>query len=200
MGSIFGTDGVRDQAGRGWLAPERVRRLGQAAGTLLGRDPAFFFAKVPAAFRHFQDGQSRRSPAHGSVLIGRDPRASGPRIERALIDGLSSVGRKVALTGVLTTPGVATLARRWGASLAIVISASHNPARDNGIKLISPQGFKISDTAEEAIEALLLSPDFAPPRAKRPRAPRDVSAHLDDYTKVLSGFSQSLMGMKMAVD
>src|SRR5206468_3912919 len=113
----------------------------------------------------------------GRVLIGRDTRASGPEIERALAEGFQSMGVDVGLLGVITTPGVSLMTAMSGARLGIVISASHNPAEDNGIKLVSPQGFKIPDAAEEAIEKLLKGRLLAA-RIRRPKTAIDVSRHV----------------------
>jgi phosphoglucosamine mutase len=194
MGDLFGTDGIRDRAGRGNLAPDRVRRLAEGAGRLLREAPGSFAAAPPPRFR----GLARRAaPPNGRVLIGRDTRASGPAIERQLIAGFRAAGVGTLRAGVVTTPGVATLTRLWGCALGVVISASHNPARDNGIKFISPQGFKIPDAAEEAIEARLAR------RAGAPRpgpSPQDRSPRVGDYLRFLERFGPPLGGMRIAVD
>ncbi|RPH48782.1 MAG: phosphoglucosamine mutase, partial [Planctomycetota bacterium] len=96
-------------------------------------------------------------------------------------------------------PGVATLTRVWGCALGAVISASHNPAEDNGIKLVSPQGFKIPDAAEESIEKLLRGKPVAA-RVKKPKAAVDLSAKNSDYLDFLSGFSRPLKGLKIIAD
>ena len=200
MGTVFGTDGIRDRAGHGWLALSKVTLIARAAGSLLARRASAFRTPVPRGFARLRTGVSRTSPARGCVLIGRDPRASGPGIERALAEGFAAHGVGVALAGVVTTPGVSYLARRWGCALGVVISASHNPAEDNGIKFISPQGFKIPDAAEEAIEAILSSGDApAKPRRQAP-APKDVTKRLSEYVDFLSGFSRPLKGMKIVID
>src|SRR5688572_6411174 len=155
MGEIFGTDGIRDRAGQGFLATDKVVQVARAAGAVLRKSPAQFKASIPKAFLHLKTAPATKGPGKGRVIIGRDTRASGPEIEAALASGFQSMGVEVGLAGVITTPGVATLTRLWGGALGVVISASHNPAEDNGIKLISPQGFKIPDVAEESIEKLL---------------------------------------------
>src|SRR5262245_7393889 len=175
MGEIFGTDGIRDRAGNGFLAPDKVVQIGRAAGVALGKNPAAFKAPIPKAFRHLKPPAVRKGPGRGRVIIGRDTRASGPEIESALAAGFQSVGIDVGLAGVMTTPGVATLTRLWGGALGVVISASHNPAEDNGIKLISPQGFKIPDAAEESIEKLLRGKPVGA-KVKKPKPPVDLSA------------------------
>jgi phosphoglucosamine mutase len=199
MGSIFGTDGIRDRAGQGWLSPANVRRIGRAAGFLLSRDPALFRTPLPARLRRLRTPTSAKSPARRCVVIGRDPRASGPGIERALAEGLAEHGVAVVSAGVVSTPGVAYLARRWGALLGIVISASHNPAGDNGIKLISPQGFKVPDAAETALEEILRGGDPPAAGTSAPR-PRDASRRVSEYLDFLAGFSRPLKGMRIVAD
>jgi len=199
MGDIFGTDGIRDKAGHGFLAPDKILQVARASGVVLKKSPASFRASIPKAFLHLKTPVTRRGPGRGRVIIGRDTRASGPGIEASLAAGFQSAGVDVGLAGVMTTPGVATLTRLWGGALGVVISASHNPAEDNGIKLISPQGFKIPDGAEEAIEKLLHGKPVAA-RVKRPKAAVDLSAHADDYLDFLTPFSRSLKGMKLVID
>jgi phosphoglucosamine mutase len=199
MGEIFGTDGIRDRAGRGYLSSGKVIQVARASGTLLRRDPSQFKASIPRVFRHLKAEMPRSGPGRGRVIIGRDTRASGPDIEAALASGFQSVGVDVGLAGVITTPGVATLTRLWGGALGVVISASHNPADDNGIKLISPQGFKIPDAAEEAIEEILTGSPVAS-RIKRQKPAVDLSGQVSDYLDFLSGFSHPLKGMKVVVD
>ncbi len=191
MGSLFGTDGIRGRAGRGPLAPRNVECLGAAVARLLRKDPAGFHTPVPAAFR-------RDGAGNGRVLIGRDTRASGPEIERALARGLRRGGAGALLAGVIPTPGVAHLTRARGCALGAVISASHNPAGDNGIKFFSPEGFKIPDSAEAAIEKLIQGPGL--PGAKEGLPPRKLSSHLDEYLRFLASFSRPLRGLKIAVD
>lgn len=128
----FGTDGIRGEAGRPPLTPEFVLRLGQAAGRYLR-------------------GISERPV----VLVGKDTRESGDLLEAALAAGLLSQGVAVEHLGVLPTPGVAFLTAELNADASVVISASHNPYQDNGIKFFGPGGTKLSDEAEAAIEALL---------------------------------------------
>ncbi|WP_460387435.1 phosphoglucosamine mutase [Thermus thalpophilus] len=132
MRRYFGTDGVRGEAGKPPLTPEFVLRLGQAAG-------AYF----------------RREAERPVVLLAKDTRESSDLLEAALAAGLLSQGVRVEHLGVLPTPGVAHLTRRLGATAGAMISASHNPYQDNGIKFFGPTGEKLPDEAEEAIEALL---------------------------------------------
>src|SRR5258707_11287006 len=124
----FGTDGIRGRA-NGEITPELALRVGQAAGL---------------TFKH---GEHRHR-----VLIGKDTRLSGYMIETALVAGFTSVGMDVLLTGPIPTPAVAMLTRSMRADLGVMISASHNPFDDNGIKLFGPDGYKLSDEIEKQIE------------------------------------------------
>jgi phosphoglucosamine mutase len=127
----FGTDGIRGRA-NGVITAELALKVGQAVGLT------------------FQNGEHRHR-----VLIGKDTRLSGYMIENALTAGFTSVGMDVLLTGPIPTPGVAMLTRSMRADLGVMISASHNPFDDNGIKLFGPDGYKLSDETEKQIEELL---------------------------------------------
>ena len=127
----FGTDGIRGRA-NGVITPELALKVGQAAGLIF-----------------------RRGDHRNRVLIGKDTRLSGYMIENALVAGFTSVGMDVLLTGPIPTPAVGMLTRSMRADLGVMISASHNPFDDNGIKLFGPDGFKLSDDVEREIEALL---------------------------------------------
>jgi phosphoglucosamine mutase len=129
----FGTDGIRGRA-NGVITPELALKVGQAVGLT------------------FQNGDHRHR-----VLIGKDTRLSGYMIENALTAGFTSVGMDVLLTGPIPTPGVAMLTRSMRADLGVMISASHNPYDDNGIKLFGPDGYKLSDEIEKQIEELIES-------------------------------------------
>ena len=128
----FGTDGIRGRANAGVLTAELAMKVGQAAG------------------RHFLRGEHKHR-----VIIGKDTRLSGYMMENALVAGFTSVGMDVILTGPLPTPAIAMLTREMRADLGVMISASHNAFADNGIKLFGPDGLKLSDEDEEAIEALM---------------------------------------------
>lgn len=132
---FFGTDGIRGRTNQGVMTAATAMRVGQAAGTYFLR----------GAHRH-------------RVVIGKDTRLSGYMMESALIAGFTSVGMDVVMTGPLPTPAIAMLTREMRADLGVMISASHNPFEDNGIKLFGPDGFKLSDEAEVDIEALLEQP------------------------------------------
>src|SRR5438874_2885040 len=127
----FGTDGVRGRA-NGVITPELALKVGQAAGLMFRRGD----------YRH-------------RVVIGKDTRLSGYMIETALIAGFTSVGMDVLQLGPMPTPAVAMLTRSMRADLGVMISASHNPFDDNGIKLFGPDGFKLSDEVEQQIETLI---------------------------------------------
>src|SRR5262249_46629468 len=128
MGDIFGTDGIRDKAGHGFLAPEKIVQVARAAARILKDSPARFRVRVQGASQRWKVPLLRNAPGRGRVLIGRDTRASGPGIEHALAEGFLSMGVDVGLLGVITTPGVSLMTAMSGARLGIVISASHNPA------------------------------------------------------------------------
>src|SRR3954463_6401197 len=128
----FGTDGMRGQANLDPMTAQTALRLGMAAG------------------RQFIRGNHRHT-----VVIGKDTRLSGYLLESALTAGFISVGIDVILVGPLPTPAIAYLTRSLRADLGVMISASHNPFQDNGIKLFGPDGFKLSDDTELAIEALM---------------------------------------------
>jgi phosphoglucosamine mutase len=127
----FGTDGIRGRA-NGEITPELALKVGQAAGLVF-----------------------RRGDHRHRVLIGKDTRLSGYMIETALVAGFTSVGMDVLLTGPIPTPAVGMLTRSMRADLGVMISASHNPFADNGIKLFGPDGFKLSDDVERQIESLM---------------------------------------------
>ena len=136
----FGTDGIRGRTNQAPMTAETALRVGQAAGT------------------HFLRGDHRHR-----VVIGKDTRLSGYMVENALVAGFTSVGMDVVQFGPIPTPAVAMLAQTMRADLGVMISASHNPYQDNGIKLFGPDGYKLSDEAEAEIEHLLtLEPKLAP--------------------------------------
>lgn len=138
---FFGTDGVRAVANRHPMTPEFVMRLGQAAAVVLGK------------------GKTR--PV---CVVGRDTRASGDMLEAAMAAGLNSVGADVKLVGMIPTPGVAMLAAKTGADIGVIVSASHNPFYDNGIKFVHGNGYKLDDATEREIEKLVLGGDGSLPR------------------------------------
>ena len=136
MAGLFGTDGVRARINTGPMTAEAVVRLALAAG------------------RWFADHNDRSSHARPIVVIGKDTRLSGYMLESALVAGFTSIGLDCRLLGPIPTPAVAHLTRSLRAELGVMISASHNPHHDNGIKLFGPDGFKLDDKIEAEISAL----------------------------------------------
>ena len=148
MGRLFGTDGVRGVAGRD-LTARLAMDLASAAASVLG-DAGEFAAAA----------QAGRRPA---AVVGRDPRASGEFLEAAVVAGLAGWGVDVLRLGVMPTPAVAYLTGALGADFGVMLSASHNPAQDNGIKFFSRGGFKLPDSVEDAIERRLVEMAQAQP-------------------------------------
>jgi phosphoglucosamine mutase len=181
----FGTDGVRGKVGDAPITPDFVMRLGYAAGKVLcGLD------------LHL----SRN--AHPTVLIGKDTRISGYMLESALQAGLSAAGVDVLLTGPMPTPAVAYLTRALRAQAGIVISASHNPFEDNGIKFFSADGTKLPDTIEHQIEAELDKPMQVRPSAQLGKARRinDAAGRYIEFCKSTFPNELDLRGLKIVVD
>lgn len=179
MGKLFGTDGVRGLANRD-LTPELAYRLGRAGAYVLAL-------------------QNRNNP---SIVIGKDTRISGDMLESALIAGICSVGVDVYRLGVMPTPGVAYLTKALNKAAGAVISASHNPFGDNGIKFLGPQGLKLSDETEEEIEALILNNYQLPyPTGSQVGRVYEVNDSQDIYCQYAqSMFRGSLKGLKIVVD
>src|SRR5438477_269354 len=176
----FGTDGIRGRA-NGVITPDLALRVGQAAGLI------------------FRRGEHRHR-----VLIGKDTRLSGYMIETALVAGFTSVGMDVLLTGPMPTPAVAMLTRSMRADIGVMISASHNPYYDNGIKLFGPDGYKLSDEIEERIEGMLdkdielaLADSDGLGRAKRVDGVHD---RYIEFAKRTLPRSMSLSGLRIVVD
>lgn len=176
---LFGTDGIRGIPGEFPLDDATLDRTGQALGNYL-----------------------RARAGRPRVLIGRDTRESGPHIAERIAAGLTSAGAEPVSAGVLTTPGVAWLVTREGFSAGVVISASHNPYHDNGVKLISSSGMKFPDAVEAELEQLILSLGPSTAVAAPPR-PQDEEKLHDDY---LAGLRErvfpgaKLAGMKIVLD
>jgi phosphoglucosamine mutase len=175
----FGTDGIRGRINDGKMTASMAMRVGQAAGC------------------HFLRGDHRHR-----VVIGKDTRLSGYMMESAMVAGFTSVGMDVVMTGPLPTPAIAMLTREMRADLGVMISASHNPFEDNGIKLFGPDGFKLSDEDEAAIEELLATgcrladaPDVG--RARRIEDARGRYIHA---VKQSLSNDIRLDGLKIAVD
>jgi phosphoglucosamine mutase len=178
---LFGTDGIRGKANADPMTAETALKLGQAAGLLFSR------------------GAHRPR-----VLIGKDTRLSGYMIEPALVAGFVGAGMDVVLVGPLPTPAIAMLTHSLRADLGVMISASHNPFEDNGIKLFGPDGFKLSDETEAAIEALMnsdLADRLAPP-SRLGRASRLVDAAGRYIEAAKASFPRRLRldGLRIVVD
>ena len=177
---LFGTDGVRGRANTHPMTAEMALRLGAAAGRFFRRDG---------------------SRAH-RVVIGKDTRLSGYMLENALTAGFTSTGMNVLLLGPVPTPAVGLLTTSMRADVGVMISASHNPAEDNGIKFFGPDGFKLSDEAEMEIEALVAS-DIQPAQAQNiGRAKRIDDGRFRYVERVKGTFPQGLTldGLKVVID
>ncbi|MEO0774580.1 MAG: phosphoglucosamine mutase [Pseudomonadota bacterium] len=176
---LFGTDGVRGTANTWPMTADLAMRLGAAAG------------------RYF-----RRDKNEHRVVIGKDTRLSGYMIEYALTAGFASTGMNVFLLGPVPTPAVGYLTNSLRADVGVMISASHNPAEDNGIKLFGPDGFKLSDEAEAGIEALLHDgvEYAAPSNIGRAKRFEDARGRYTEYVKTTLPRGQRLDGLKIVVD
>jgi phosphoglucosamine mutase len=183
MGRIyFGTDGIRGTVGQAPITPDFMLRLGHAVGQVLKRSQT-----------------SERKP---KVLIGKDTRISGYMIESSLEAGFASSGVDVLLTGPLPTPGVAYLTRALKLDLGVVISASHNPFDDNGIKFFSARGEKLPEAWELEVEAMLATTPQWVPSAELGKAKRleDARGRYIEFCKGSFGSDLSLKGLKIVVD
>ena len=169
MGKYFGTDGVRGVA-NSELTPEFAFKLGRVGGYVLTKD-------------------AKERP---KVLIGRDTRISGEMLEGALVAGLLSIGAEVMRLGVISTPGVAYLTRVMNAQAGVMISASHNPVADNGIKFFGPDGFKLTDDQEAEIESLL--------DAEEDTLPRPIGGDIGSVTDYFEGGQKYISYLKQTVD
>jgi len=180
----FGTDGIRGRVGESVITPEFVMKLGYAAGRVL------------ASHEHFPAGK------RPTVLIGKDTRISGYMLEASLEAGLSAAGVDVLLTGPMPTPAVAYLTRALRAQAGIVISASHNPYYDNGIKFFSAQGTKLPDDIEHAIEAELAKPMQVMESAQLGKAKRvdDAAGRYVEFCKSTFPNHLDLRGLKVVLD
>ena len=178
----FGTDGIRGHVGQSPITPDFVMRLGYAAGKVLAHDAS---------------GSTRPT-----VLIGKDTRLSGYMLEAALEAGFSAAGVDVMLAGPMPTPAVAYLTRALRLSAGVVISASHNPYHDNGIKFFSASGNKLPDTVELAIEAALESPLTCVSSEKLGKARRldDARGRYIEFCKSTFPNELDLRGLKLVVD
>jgi phosphoglucosamine mutase len=184
---LFGTDGIRGTANQYPITVDIITKVGQALGFLL--------LQAESANKH-----GRRK-----VVIGKDTRLSGYMVEMALASGLNSMGVDVQLLGPLPTPGIGYLTRNMRADAGVVISASHNPYKDNGIKIFGPDGFKISEHMEKEIEKLVLHHDLnklLPVSEKVGRSKRidDAAGRYIVYVKSTFPLSQTLDGLRVVLD
>ena len=176
---FFGTDGIRGLTNVAPMTPEIAMKVGQAAGA------------------YFLRGDHRHR-----VVIGKDTRLSGYMVENALVAGFTSVGMDVVQFGPIPTPAVAMLTQTMRADLGVMISASHNPFQDNGIKLFGPDGYKLSDEAETEIERLLAVPSNLAPAADIGRARRveDARGRYIHFAKSTFPEDLRLDGLKIVID
>ncbi|MGB1439122.1 MAG: phosphoglucosamine mutase, partial [Luminiphilus sp.] len=180
MKKYFGTDGIRGRVGEEPITPDFMLRLGWACGTVF----------------------SQHSPDKASVLIGKDTRVSGYMFESALEAGLVAAGVNVKLLGPLPTPAVAMMTRSQNAAVGIVISASHNPYYDNGIKFFSGSGAKLPDELELAIEAALAQPVTTVEPSELGKASRldDAAGRYVEFCKATLPREYSLSGLRLVID
>ncbi|SFP70093.1 phosphoglucosamine mutase [Sphingomonas rubra] len=175
----FGTDGIRGLTNAGAMTAAMAMKVGMAAG-------AYFL----------------RGDHKHRVVIGKDTRLSGYMLESALVAGFTSVGMDVVMTGPLPTPAIAMLTQSMRADIGVMISASHNPFADNGLKLFGPDGYKLSDEAEEAIEALIDGDVPLVPSGQIGRAKRidDAAGRYIHFAKSTFPSDLTLDGMRIVVD
>lgn len=176
MSRLFGTDGIRGVANLD-LTPELAFRVGRAGARVLAHS----------------------SGRHRPVVVGRDTRLSGTMLEAAIVAGITSAGRDVVAIGIVPTPGVACVTVGEGAAAGVMISASHNPIEDNGIKFFGSDGFKLPDAVEDEIEALLDSPETRPTGVEIgvARIGQNLVRH---YYRMLESTGADLTGVRVVVD
>jgi phosphoglucosamine mutase len=182
VAKLFGTDGIRGEANRYPMDGIMAFSLGQAVVHLL-----------------------RKESERCRVIVGRDTRISGPMLESALVAGITSMGGDPYLAGILPTPAIAYLAKSLGSDAGIVISASHNPYQDNGIKIFSGEGFKLTDEQEKLMEMLILVGKLSamvPPARElgQPHSFEDAEGHYVEFLKSSLPSSFSLKGTRIVID
>jgi phosphoglucosamine mutase len=177
MGRLFGTDGVRGVANAD-LTPEIAFKIGRAGAAVIARNSA---ADCP-------------------IVVGRDTRLSGSMLEAAIVAGITSTGRHVVGVGVIPTPGVAAITTSLRAAAGVMISASHNPVGDNGIKFFGPDGFKLSDAVEDEIEARLDDPNLPRPTHEHVGRAAVRTELVDTYFATLIEAGADLRGLNIVVD
>ena len=179
MRKLFGTDGIRGMANLAPMIPSLVLRVGQAIAATLDKEKM-------------------------GIVVGKDPRRSGDMLEAALIAGITSCGRNCYRVGVLPTPGIAYLTKKFRAAAGVVISASHNPMEDNGIKIFGPDGFKLTDQQEMEMESKIQNEDedFPHPTGReigRVLEVKDAAQQYLDFLKCLF-IDLDLSGMRISLD
>jgi phosphoglucosamine mutase len=184
MAKLFGTDGIRGLANQYPITAEMALRIGRSVAFLIGRE---------------KDGEKVK------IIIGKDTRISGTMLEYAVAAGVCSIGADASLTGVLPTPGVAHLAKNLNADAGIVISASHNPYFDNGIKIFNGKGFKFSSDIEDQIEELVLDHKSVSTVDSLQEIGsiyllKGAVRKYADFLKSITPFNFSLKGLKIVVD
>lgn len=174
----FGTDGIRGRVGQSPMTVDFVMKLGWAAGKVLSQSE------------------------HGQIVIGKDTRISGYMFESALEAGLAAAGLDVMLLGPMPTPAIAYITQAQRAAAGIVISASHNPYHDDGVKFFNGDGFKLPDSTEEAIEAMLDQPlqMVEPQNIGKATRMEDAKGRYIEFCKSSIEFQTSLRGMKLVID
>jgi phosphoglucosamine mutase len=177
MARLFGTDGVRGVANRD-LTPELAFKIGRAGAAVVTRDVG----------------------AEHPIVVGRDTRISGPMLEAAIVAGITSTGRNVVQIGVVPTPGVASITVAIGAAAGVMISASHNPVEDNGIKFFGADGFKLSDAIEDDIEASLDDTHLPRPTHARVGTATLQPELTGSYFATLIAAGADLCGLTVVVD
>jgi phosphoglucosamine mutase len=195
---LFGTDGIRGVANEFPMTGEVIMAVGRAVAHVLS---SYSHSTASLARAH----ESKKAARRAKIVIGKDTRVSGYMIEQALASGICSMGADVILIGPLPTPGVAFVTQSMRADAGIMISASHNPYSDNGIKIFSSDGFKLPDELEAEIERLVFSKDL---EGKRPVADQVGKAHrIDDvhgrylvFLKSLFPKDLDLLGLRIVLD
>lgn len=187
MEKLFGTDGIRGTANKSPITPDIILKVGQALGFLLRQQ------------------KSNHASNKKRVVIGKDTRLSGYMVEMALASGLNSMGVHVQLVGPLPTPGIGFLTQNMRADAGIVISASHNPYNDNGIKIFGPDGYKISEDMEKQIQNMVYNDDLnallpASPLVGRSKRIEDAQGRYIVYVKNTFPLDYTLDGLRIVLD
>ena len=176
---LFGTDGIRGKANQWPITPEVGMRIGRAVARVL----------------------NAQMPGQHKVVIGKDTRLSGYMLENAITAGLVSEGARVLLTGPVPTPAIAYLTKSMACDAGVMLTASHNPYTDNGIKIFGPDGYKLNDAMEEAVEAIILEESLSEPNGELGKAVRidDATGRYIEFAKASIG-AKSLKGLKIVID